>query len=82
MSGIYSREERKFKGKENVGHIFIPGGIGKMHKKVSKIIIFILIKSILIGIFHDREIYMQDFDSNSIPVVLLPRNVDLTYKAC
>jgi hypothetical protein len=59
LSGIYSREERKFKGKENVGRIFISGGIEKMYKKVLKIVIFILIKSILIGIFHDRDVYAR-----------------------
>ena len=59
MPGIYSREGRKFKGKENVGRIFIPDGIEKMHEKVLKIVIFILIKSILIGIFHDRDIYAR-----------------------
>lgn len=82
MPGIYSREERKFKGKENIGRIFIPDGIEKIHEKVSKIAIFILIKLILIGIFHDRDTQMSDIDSNSISSDILPHNMDLTFKAC
>jgi hypothetical protein len=79
LPGIYSQEGRKFKVKENFRRIFIPDGIERILEKVSKIAIFILIKLILIGIFHDRDTKMFDIDSNSIPIALLLHNTDLTF---